>query len=90
MTQKPTDLRRILEKALVTAFKLGMLDAMGGKAKPNPIPALKEQGEAAHTKIVELVMGLLPIKQPSNINDYSAKEAWNAVNDKLRQHIKEL
>jgi hypothetical protein len=31
-----------IEEQLVIAFKLGMMDAFGGRNKPNPIPALKE------------------------------------------------
>lgn len=38
------ELDKTIEESLVNAFKLGMLDALGDKNKPNPMPALKEQG----------------------------------------------
>lgn len=37
-----SDLDKQIEEEAVTIFKLGMMDALGGKSKPTPIPALKE------------------------------------------------
>lgn len=36
------ELRRVTEEQMVNVFKLGMLDQMGQKNKPDPMPALKE------------------------------------------------
>lgn len=55
------------EESLVNAFKLGMLDALGDKNKPNPMPALKEQGanikSALNSLTLKQVLEIVPKKK---------------------------
>ena len=51
-TSNNSELDKMLEPEFVMAFKLGLLDAIGGKNKPTPIPALKSLQANAKQQIL--------------------------------------
>jgi hypothetical protein len=60
-----SDLDKIIEKQIATVFKLGMLDALGGRNKPDPLPAVREAGEKIKQAFADA--GYVQIYQNKNV-----------------------
>lgn len=96
MTKPSKDNSADVEEILVNVFKLGMLDTLGGRTKPNPMPALKEAQRnieeliAQHRKdLLQEVLDSLPEKAVGKYKKNGYFEGYNMAIDEIRSAIKD-